>query len=161
MTAGFSFSITRRPARDQLYITSGQTLQVWQAATGTGVPSQIPGSPFAFTVPGGTPRFVAFTPDGSRAYIGVHNAAHLAGMNIDAAGAATVMSGSPWTFTGTIANFSCMAVARETNHLIVIDEGGKRVAVLALGADGKPTHVTGSPFAITSPENASGLAITF
>lgn len=161
MTAGFSFSITRRPAREQFYITVGQTLQVWQAATGTGVPSQIPGSPFAFTVPSGTPHFVAFTPDGSRAYIGTHSAPHLVGMNINAAGAASVIPGSPWTFTGTIGNFSCMAVARETNHLIVADDGGKRVAVFALGADGKPTHVPGSPFATTSPENASGLAITF
>jgi len=160
-TPGFSYSIAQRPGRDQIYIGQGQTLEVWQPAPGTGVPAQITGSPFAVTVPAGNPQHIAFTPDGSRAYIGADNGGYIAGVNLDAGGAVTVMAGSPWNVTATLADISCMAMSRDGSHLVALAEGKKLVGVFKFGANGTPSQVTNSPFSITSLENMSGLAITF
>ena len=164
----FSFSISRRAAHDQLYIAispigggPAKSLQVWQPAPGTGVPAQIPGSPFPFTVAAGTPHFVTFTPDGNRAYIGVRSGASVIVMNLAANGAPTPITGSPFVFTGAVTNFSCMQVSRDGGYLIANDEGGKDIGVFSLAADGTPTQVPGSPFAITTQDDSSGLAITF
>jgi hypothetical protein len=163
----FSFSISRRAENDQLYIVISpigggpKTLQVWQPTPGTGVPTQIPGSPFPLTVAAGTPHFVTFTPDGNRAYVGVRSASSLIGLNLATNGAPTAIAGSPFDFTGAVTNFTCLRVSRDGGYLVANDEGGKDIGVFALAADGTPTQVPGSPFAITSMENSSGLAITF
>jgi 6-phosphogluconolactonase (cycloisomerase 2 family) len=163
----FSFSISRRAEHDQLYIVISplgggpKTLQVWQPAPGTGIPTQISGSPFPLTVPAGTPHFVTFTPDGSRAYIGVRSGSSVIGLNLSTNGTPTPIAGSPFDFTGAVTSFTCMQISRDGAYLIANDEGGKDIGVFELAADGTPTQVTGSPFMVTSMENASGLAITF
>lgn len=164
----FSFSMSRRANHDQIYIAisaisgGASTLGVWQPAPGTGVPSQIPGSPFPLTVPAGArAHFVTFTPDGNRAYIGVRSGASIQAMNLATNGAPTPIAGSPFDLTGSLANPTCMRVSQDGAFLVVNDEGAKKIGVFSLSAAGVPTQVPGSPFLITSTENSSGLAITF
>ncbi|MEJ7596689.1 MAG: beta-propeller fold lactonase family protein [Kofleriaceae bacterium] len=153
------FSMTRRPNTDQLYVADRVSLQVYQPGA-DGVPAQIKGSPFALTTMA-IPHVVAFTPDGSRAYLGIRNGSEIQGFTVEVSGAVTAMPTSPFRFDDTLFNPTCMSVSRDGRHLISNNEGGKEIAVLSLAADGVPTHVAGSPFTLTPDENASGLAITF
>jgi len=156
------FGAGSRPGTDQLYF-AGQSgnLGVWQPAAGTGIPAQIAGSPFVLAPPAGLINGVAFTSDGGRLYVGTYTSGHIFGFNLAADGTPTAIGGSPWNFTATFQDLTCLAVSAD-GHMIGVNEGHKQVGVFTLGADGTPTMVAGSPFTQTTPaENASGLAISF
>ncbi len=161
-SGGFSFG-DMRPGVDHLYIPGGSSLASFAINPATGAPTAIAGSPFPITSPAGTPHYPAFTPDGSRLYIGTHGDGVLQGYSLDASGIPTALSGSPWTFTPSGVNATtCVALSRDGRYLISNAEGSKQVSVFSLAVDGVPTLVTGSPFTQTTPsEDASGLALTF
>ncbi len=159
-----SFGADTRPGHDQMYIPdSGGSIRAWNLDPTTGAPTEISGSPFTATAPVGFPHFPGFTPDGDRMYVSGYVGGYLFGFAVDAAGVPTAIAGSPWDFSATLAQgISCLAVSLDGRHLVALHEGGKQVAVFGLAGDGTPAHVTGSPFAQTTPaEDASGLAITF
>jgi hypothetical protein len=156
---GQNFSGGMRPGVDTFYTPLYDTTIAAFAIAGDGQPTAVPGSPFA--APAGMYlHYPAFTPDGSRMYVGYHILDQIAGYAVAADGSLTPLAGSPWNSGGTISSMTCTAISRDGGALIISSQGNAEIGVFDLAADGTPTQVSGSPFALPT-ENAHGMAITF
>ena len=162
MPSGTAISV--RPGHPELYLpASDGTITVLAVDPNTGAAGPITGSPFGLgTAAGVIPDTPVFTPDGNRMYIGPFESGAIVGASLDAAGAPTPMTGSPWDFSPALTSISCVSMSADGKYLLAADDPGKVIGVFTFDAGGTPTQVTGSPFVHTTPSSSvSGMAITF
>jgi len=158
--SGDTFTSRADPSGTRLYVPNGddRTIIVYEFDDVTGIPSEIPGSPFTTGATHDNINGMAFTPDGSRLYMGNYGTGEILAFDVSNAGALTSITGSPFP-VADVNGMSSLGVTRDAAFLVVIFDRNDEIGVYSITSDaGAPVQVPGSPFSFDIG-SATGLVI--